>query len=105
MNDHKKLFGSERTPGQPQRALAAAESATSFSSPVAVERGRSHASTEREPTGRGVPDVCGNADPGTDYTIRVGDQEMTVGGTSAVAPLWAGRIALTNRSAARPSVI
>jgi kumamolisin len=46
--------------------------------------------------GRGVPDVCGDADPATGYTIRVDGQTMTIGGTSAVAPLWAGLIALAN---------
>jgi kumamolisin len=48
-------------------------------------------------TGRGVPDVAGDADPDTGYNILVdGDQEV-VGGTSAVAPLWAGLIALLNQ--------
>ncbi len=46
--------------------------------------------------GRGVPDVCGNADPSTGYTIRVDSQTIVIGGTSAVAPLWAGLIALAN---------
>jgi kumamolisin len=47
--------------------------------------------------GRGVPDVAGNADPETGYTIRVDGQTMVIGGTSAVAPLWAGLIALANQ--------
>ncbi len=46
--------------------------------------------------GRGVPDVSGDADPSTGYTIRVDGQTMVIGGTSAVAPLWAGLIALAN---------
>jgi kumamolisin len=46
--------------------------------------------------GRGVPDVSGDADPLTGYTIRVDGQNMVIGGTSAVAPLWAGLIALAN---------
>ena len=46
--------------------------------------------------GRGVPDVAGDADPSTGYTIRVDGQTMVIGGTSAVAPLWAGLIALAN---------
>jgi len=49
-------------------------------------------------TGRGVPDVAGNADPHTGYRVIVGGQEFPVGGTSAVAPLWAGLIALLNQS-------
>jgi len=48
------------------------------------------------PTGRGVPDVAGNADPATGYFVIVGGQEGVVGGTSAVAPLWAGLLALLN---------
>ena len=46
--------------------------------------------------GRGVPDVAGDADPSTGYTIRVDGQTSVIGGTSAVAPLWAGLIALNN---------
>jgi kumamolisin len=45
---------------------------------------------------RGVPDVSGDADPETGYDIRVDGQETVVGGTSAVAPLWAGLIARIN---------
>jgi kumamolisin len=43
--------------------------------------------------GRGVPDVAGNADPVTGYKIVANGQSTAVGGTSAVAPLWAGLIA------------
>jgi kumamolisin len=43
-------------------------------------------------TGRGVPDVAGNADPKTGYRVRVDGQDTVVGGTSAVAPLWAALI-------------
>lgn len=45
------------------------------------------------PCGRGVPDVAGNADPATGYPIVSGGQQTVVGGTSAVAPLYAGLIA------------
>jgi kumamolisin len=47
-------------------------------------------------TGRGVPDIAGNADPNTGYAIVVDGQSIVVGGTSAVAPLWAGLIARLN---------
>jgi len=47
-------------------------------------------------TGRGVPDAAGNADPQTGYAIVVDGQSTVVGGTSAVAPLWAGLIARIN---------
>ncbi|MGH3170397.1 MAG: S53 family peptidase [Trebonia sp.] len=43
--------------------------------------------------GRGVPDVAGNADQVTGYQIVVDGRQTVVGGTSAVAPLWAGLIA------------
>jgi kumamolisin len=47
--------------------------------------------------GRGVPDVAGDADPTTGYTVRVDGQTLVIGGTSAVAPLWAGLIAVANQ--------
>ena len=47
--------------------------------------------------GRGVPDVAGDADPTTGYQIRVDGQDTVIGGTSAVAPLWAGLIAVANQ--------
>ena len=47
-------------------------------------------------SGRGVPDVAGNADPVTGYIVRVDGQPAVIGGTSAVAPLWAGLIAKLN---------
>ena len=53
-------------------------------------------------TGRGVPDVAGDADPASGYVIRVDGQEMVIGGTSAVAPLWAGLIALLNQQLGHP---
>jgi kumamolisin len=52
--------------------------------------------------GRGVPDVCGDADPQTGYRVLVDGQATVVGGTSAVAPLWAGLVALINERLGRP---
>jgi len=49
-------------------------------------------------SGRGVPDVAGDADPNSGYLVRVDGQEFPIGGTSAVAPLWAGLVALCNQS-------
>jgi kumamolisin len=46
---------------------------------------------------RGVPDVAGNADPVTGYQVRASGQDGVIGGTSAVAPLWAGLIACINQ--------
>jgi kumamolisin len=48
--------------------------------------------------GRGVPDVSGDADPASGYQIVVGGNWMSIGGTSAVAPLWSGLTALMNQS-------
>ncbi|HXY20459.1 MAG TPA: S53 family peptidase [Gemmatimonadales bacterium] len=50
---------------------------------------------------RGVPDVSGNADPQTGYKILVDGSWGAIGGTSAVAPLWAGLIALCNQATGR----
>ncbi len=53
-------------------------------------------------TGRGVPDVAGDADPATGYQVRVDGQNLVFGGTSAVAPLWAGLVALMNQKLGHP---
>jgi len=47
--------------------------------------------------GRGVPDVAGDAAPVTGYRVLVDGKQFTIGGTSAVAPLWAGLLALVNQ--------
>ena len=52
--------------------------------------------------GRGVPDVAGNADPTTGYNVVVDGSATVIGGTSAVAPLWAGLTALINQSLGQP---
>jgi kumamolisin len=45
---------------------------------------------------RGVPDVSGDADPETGYAVRIDGTNVVIGGTSAVAPLWAALIARIN---------
>ena len=52
--------------------------------------------------GRGVPDIAGNADSTSGYIVRVDGQWTVVGGTSAVAPLYAGLIAQLNQALGRP---
>jgi len=52
--------------------------------------------------GRGVPDVAGDADPNTGYIIILNGKKYVFGGTSAVAPLWAGLIALINQKLGKP---
>jgi len=49
-------------------------------------------------SGRGVPDVAGDADPATGYQIFLNGVMTTIGGTSAVAPLMAGLIARINEA-------
>jgi kumamolisin len=47
--------------------------------------------------GRGVPDIAGDADPATGYQVLVDGHSFVIGGTSAVAPLWAGLIAILSQ--------
>jgi kumamolisin len=54
-------------------------------------------------TGRGVPDVAGDASPTTGYNTLVDGSQQVVGGTSAVAPLWAGLIAIVNQLKGSPA--
>jgi kumamolisin len=54
-------------------------------------------------TMRGVPDVSGDADPETGYAVRVDGADTVIGGTSAVAPLWAALIARINASSGKPA--
>ena len=53
-------------------------------------------------TMRGVPDVAGDADPESGYDVRVDGTDTVVGGTSAVAPLWAGLVARINSTRGTP---
>ena len=52
---------------------------------------------------RGVPDVSADADPQTGYQVLVDGSSTVYGGTSAVAPLWAGLIARINALTGRPA--
>lgn len=58
--------------------------------------------TSTDLTKRGVPDVAGNADPETGYNVRIDGSDTVIGGTSAVAPLWAALIARLNQLAGKP---
>ena len=53
-------------------------------------------------SGRGVPDVAGDASPESGYNILVDGQQEVVGGTSAVAPLWAALLTLINQQRGKP---
>jgi kumamolisin len=52
---------------------------------------------------RGVPDVSGDADPQTGYSVRVDGTNTVIGGTSAVAPLWAALVARINAINGKPA--
>ncbi|SHG00160.1 kumamolisin. Serine peptidase. MEROPS family S53 [Jatrophihabitans endophyticus] len=52
--------------------------------------------------GRGVPDVAAVADPQTGYQVLVDGRRSTIGGTSAVAPLWAGLVCRLAQATGRP---
>jgi kumamolisin len=65
--------------------------------PTWQKRAKVPRSVVRAGHGRGVPDVAGNADPETGYLIGSGKENFGWGGTSAVAPLWAGLIACLNQ--------
>jgi kumamolisin len=52
--------------------------------------------------GRGVPDVAGNADNASGYIVLFDGHWEPVGGTSAVAPLYAGLTALLNQALGHP---
>ena len=59
-------------------------------------------SNSNQNVGRGVPDVAADADPATGYTVRVDGRDTVIGGTSAVAPLWAGLVACLNQGLGKP---
>ncbi|MBV9733143.1 MAG: S53 family peptidase [Verrucomicrobia bacterium] len=48
--------------------------------------------------GRGVPDVAADADPVTGYQVIIDGSTSAIGGTSAVAPLYAGLFARINQA-------
>ncbi len=52
--------------------------------------------------GRGVPDIAGDADPQTGYAVLVDGASSVIGGTSAVAPLWAALVARLNAGLTQP---
>lgn len=88
--------------------IASGEGATGggISNVFALPTYQSSANVPKQPNtgfvGRGVPDVAGDADPETGYQILFDGQNQVVGGTSAVAPLWAALIALINQKLGTP---
>ncbi len=62
----------------------------SWQNRVGTTKHRGHTSMRK------VPDVALNSDPMTGYAVFYSGRWVTVGGTSAAAPLWAGFTALVN---------
>ena len=79
------------TPGDPSGEGTGGGFSTLFEPPPAWQAG-----APRGP-GRMVPDVAANADPETGYNIVVNGVVSPTGGTSAVAPLYAGLFAAFGR--------
>jgi kumamolisin len=50
---------------------------------------------------RGIPDVSGVADPNTGWRVLINGTYYVFGGTSAVAPMWAGLTCLLNQNLGR----
>ena len=97
------LSGTKISSEQAWNELAANEGATGggVSEFFALPGYQQAASVPKAPNGfvgRGVPDVAGDADPETGYNVLVDGQQTVIGGTSAVAPLWAGLLARINQS-------
>jgi kumamolisin len=97
------VSGSSISSEQTWNELSANEGATGggVSQAFALPSFQQSANVPKAPNGfagRGVPDVSGDADPATGYNVVVDGQQSVIGGTSAVAPLWAGLFALINQS-------
>jgi kumamolisin len=67
---------------------------------AACEQGGPPRSGDRP--GRGLPDVAGSADPAAGWRVQVDGAEQVLGGTSAVAPLWAALVAMANQRRETP---
>jgi kumamolisin len=80
--------------------LATNEGATGggFSAVFTAPAWQSAAIKSYKQTGRGVPDVSGDADPETGYNVLIDGSSTVLGGTSAVAPLWAALFARCQQS-------
>jgi hypothetical protein len=62
-----------------------------------------HSANPAANSGRGIPDIAGNADPSSGYElILYGSANGPWGGTSAVAPLYAALVALLNADMGEP---
>jgi kumamolisin len=97
------LSGTTISSEQAWNELAANEGATGggVSEVFALPSYQQSANVPKAPNGfvgRGVPDVSGDADPESGYNVLVDGLQTVIGGTSAVAPLWAGLLVRINQS-------
>jgi CBS domain-containing protein len=89
-------FEKPAAPHQSNQVLAL----TTASFTVQVGQGNANVPSSVNPggkRGRGVPDVTGDGDNASGYAIYFDGSGAVVGGTSAVAPLWAALIARINQ--------
>lgn len=71
-----------------------------FEVPEWQDVARTCASHHRVNAGRGVPDVAGQEQPG--YYVVMDGAELAMGGTSAIAPMWAALTARINQGLGAP---
>jgi kumamolisin len=84
----------------PDGSFGAGGGGVSATFPLPAYQGNANVPPSLNPAGfrgRGVPDVAGDADPASGYNIQVDGESFPIGGTSAVAPLWAALIARINQ--------
>jgi len=74
----------------------------SWQATAGVPAAAKHQSGPAPTAGRGVPDVAADADPRTGYQVLVDGTPMVIGGTSAVAPLWAALVCRLAQLRRRP---
>jgi kumamolisin len=91
-------IGSEVVWNEGVRAGAGGGGVSEFFAKPAYQNGVTIPAALNGFVGRGVPDLAGNADPVSGYIVFVHGQQAVIGGTSAVAPLYAGLIALINQA-------
>jgi kumamolisin len=72
-----------------------------FGLPAFQEGHRVPSRLQAKGKGRGLPDVAANASAATGYLIWSDETAMSLGGTSAATPLWAGLVACLNEALGR----
>jgi kumamolisin len=89
--------GGSHSPGATGGGISDRFAVPEYQSGTSLPKNRS-----TQKAGRGIPDVAANASENSGYLQYVQGQEGAIGGTSAVAPLYAGLIARINANLGRP---